>query len=282
MIIYTHENPDLDALASLWAVLNYDHAVIKGNAQVIFRPGNWDGAEMVEGDIAVDIEAGGKGINGVLIDNVRHSCFATLVTRYLDESDQEAIANLVAYIDAQDTYGSAVKRLLPDTSTDVQNIISFSSINSVFRALQSMNYRKDGRVMSVMHEIFSGMLKTGRARQRAVKDAENAIISPCGNVAIISPKEYGTNAVLFDGKGVRIIIYVDGFNLGIIRKDTEILSMSDQRIVEFVSRYDDVIEWFAHPSGFMFCRGSRKSQATSMSQVPPTELMAFICEILKT
>ena len=278
-VIYTHINPDLDALASVWTIKTFAKGYER--AEVKFRSNDWDGAGMEEGDMAVDMDAGGKGIKGDSAEGLTHSCFATLVSKYVPKNDMGAIFNLVAFIDAQDTYGSAVKHFLPGLASEIQNILSFSGINAVFRAIQSMNHRKDYKVMNSMLEIFSGMLKAGRARQRAVVDAENAEISSCGNVAIISPKEYGTNAVLFDEKGVRVIIYVDGFNLGIIRKDTETLSMSDHRIVEFVNSYDNIEEWFAHPSGFLFCRGSRKSPANSLSKVYPQKLMELICKILK-
>lgn len=78
MRIFTHINVDLDATASVWAA-RYFMANMAG-APVEFRPADWDGAEMIQGDIAVDINAGGRGIKGEKgLDGTVHSCFASIM-----------------------------------------------------------------------------------------------------------------------------------------------------------------------------------------------------------
>lgn len=115
MKIFTHFNVDLDAVCSVWAAREF----IPGarSAAVEFRPANWDGNGMSEGDLALDMEADGRGIKGEKeSDGIVHSCFASIVSQYASPADQAALANLVRFVDAQDSRGSAVKFLAPDAS----------------------------------------------------------------------------------------------------------------------------------------------------------------------
>ena len=76
--IFTHQNPDLDAILSVCMLWHYADA-FRG-AKVVLVPANWDGASLGYGDIAVDLEAGGHGIKGVVDDDgTVHSCFAALM-----------------------------------------------------------------------------------------------------------------------------------------------------------------------------------------------------------
>ena len=138
MKIFTHFNVDLDAVCSVWAVRQF----IPGarDAAIEFRPANWDGAEMAEDDIAVDIPAGGRGIKGEKGKNeIVHSCFASIVAKHAPPEDQSALASLVRFVDAQDAHGSAVKFLAPEASREAQETLAMTGLNAVLRALQTVN-----------------------------------------------------------------------------------------------------------------------------------------------
>ena len=101
MRIFTHFNVDLDAVCSVWAAKQFVSGAAE--ATVEFRPANWDGAEMSEGDLAVDIAAGGRGMKGEKGENgIVHSCFASIVAGHASAEDRSALANLVRFVDAQD------------------------------------------------------------------------------------------------------------------------------------------------------------------------------------
>jgi len=279
--LYTHCNIDLDAVASLWAVKTFIPCM--ADAVLVFMPANWDGYEMGLYDFAVDIEAGGKGVKGEKGENgIVHSCFASLIRKYASKKDQEALHSLVTFIDAQDAHGNAVMHLAGATlSEDNKKILGMTGINAVLRALQSTHRGDDALVASRMAEIFNGMLKAGRARQRAKVEAEKAEISQSGKVAIVrNNKEFATNAILFDN-GIEFIIYVDGYNIGIIRKNSQTISTSDDAFQAVVAENNELQEWFAHPAGFLFCRGSRKAPATTPSKVNPLKLAKAAEKLLK-
>jgi hypothetical protein len=280
MKIYTHLSLDLDAVCSVWAVRQF----IPGakDAVVEFRPANWDGNEMADGDLAVDIEAGGRGMKGEKGEgDIVHSCFATIVAQYASPADQSALANLVRFVDAQDAHGSAVKFLAPEASREAQEVFAITSLNAVLRALQATHPRNDALVCERMSEILSGMLQLGRARERAKAESDRAEVLPGGKVAIVTnAREFATNGLLFEERGVRVIVYVDGNNLGVIRHGDESLRMDHPEIRAIVEAVGETSEWFAHPAGFLFCRGSRKAPAKNPSKVNPRKLAEVAAKLL--
>jgi hypothetical protein len=280
MRIYTHVNVDLDAVCSVWAAREFIPGA--GQAPVIFRPANWDGEGLEEGDLALDIPAGGRGIKGEKdADGRVHSCFATLVKKHASPEDQWALQPLVDFVDAQDTHGSAVKFLAPGLSRRNQAALASTGINAVLRALQSINRQNDLVVCKLMWEILSGLLKSFQARQRAELEADRASMFLGNTIALIeNAREFSTNGVLFE-RGVRFILYVDGNNLGLVREGTETLRMDHPTIRRVVENAGEAEEWFAHPAGFLFCRGSRKAPATEPSRVYPKDLIRALSHILQ-
>ncbi len=276
--IFTHFNVDLDAVASVWAVKTF---IGMSEAEIQFKSANWDGSELEEGDMAVDISAGGKGIKGETGDNgIVHSCFAYLIKNYANNDDQKALANLVDFVDAQDAHGLAVNYLIPEVADKEKFILASTGINAVLRALQAVHPNNDLKVIERMSEIFTGILYSGRARQKAEIEADNAEILDGGKVAIVNnAKQFATNGILYD-RGIQVIVYVDGNNLGVIRSNKVKLSMSHYDIKAVVEEASELNEWFAHPAGFLFCRGSRKAPAETKSKVDPKKLADKVNSLL--
>lgn len=276
---YTHLNVDLDATASVWAARQF----IPGYAEatVEFRPANWDGAEMAEGDLALDIPAGGKGWKGAkAADGIVSSCFCEILRRHASVEDQRALADVAAFVDAQDAHGSAVKWLAPGASPEAQTVLAATGLNAVLRAFQAIYPRNDALVCERMAEIFSGMLQAGRARVRAAAEANKAEVLG-GKVAIVrDSREFATNAILFEERGVRVVVYTDRMNLGLIREGSETLRMDHPELRAVVEAAGETPEWFAHPAGFLYCRGSRKSPAESPSRVNPRTLAEIALRLL--
>lgn len=271
-MIYTHFNLDLDAAASLWA-----YGKFSGNPvyldEVKFVPANFDGSEMTEGDVALDIDAGGKGIKGEKgQDGAIHSCFATLISKYCDEKQQLALKELVSFVDAQDR-GNAAKNL--GVQGEAARVWSFTGLNAVLRAFQGQYPRNDRMVAMKMFEIFDGLYHSGQRRAEAEKEADTAKI--IGDVAIMeNAKCFGTNGVLFE-RGVKSVVFVDGNNLGAVRGDGVDIRMDHPAIKAAVG---DEQGWFFHPAGFLAARGTRKSPAESKSAVQPEALAAAIQKAL--
>lgn len=269
-MIYTHVNPDLDAVSSIWAVKKFipgyaDHPVSYVNA-------NWNGAGMTEADIAVDIEAGGRGTKGEKdADGRPHSCFVFIVNKHAPEEDRTALKSVIEFIDAQDSYGSAIKYLAPELNPKAAEILRVVTIGSIFRALQ-ISYKEPFDVLEVMSAILDGMLEQGRNQLRAEAEADTAKILQSGKVAILRDgRHQATQFKLFDS-GIRVIVYANGYDLGIFREGQETIRMDHPLIKAVVEKAGETREWYSHPTGFLYCRGSRKAPASTPSKVNPADL----------
>jgi len=269
MNIYTHVNPDLDAVCSVWAARTFIPGAAA--AKLILRPANWDGEGMKKGDLALDLEAGGRGIKGEKASSgIVHSCFAYLLNTYASTEAVLALANVGRFVDAQDAHGSAYRYLAPDLNPLALETFSSTGLNAVLRALQTSS---DNDVFTLLDTILDGFLRAGLARLDAEREADLAELLPGGKVAIVrNARKFATNGILFETRGVRVIVYVDGFNLGLTRHSDEPLRMDHPALQAVVSAAGEAESWFAHPAGFLYCRGSRKSPATSSSGVDPRDL----------
>lgn len=279
MRVFTHQNIDIDATAGVWAYLRFVPEA--RDATIVFRSANYDGSDMGHDDVAIDLDAGGRGIKGKLDeDGTQHSCFATIVAKFASPEDQAALIPLVTFIDAQDSYGNAFKHLIPGIDDDTLNIVSSVTVSSVLRALQSTNGNNDHSVISKMLMIFDGLFKCYRSRQEAEKEADRAELLADGQVAIVdNSRRYATNGILFN-RGVRAIVFIDENNLGVVREGQESFRADDPRIRAVVEAAGEVDEWFAHSAGFLFARGTRKAPKFTPSQVNPRDLAQALVEVI--
>jgi hypothetical protein len=278
MRIFTHLNVDLDATCSVWAARKYIPGAQQG--EVEFRRADWNGEGMSEEDLALDLDAGGRGWKGEKREDGKiSSCFGEIIARHAPANDQLALAPLVKFVEAQDAYGNAVEHLVPQAGKATIECLAATSLNAVLRAFQALYPRDDRKVVEKMSEVLDGILEQGRLRARAVREADGAQwVGP--KVAIIrnatSPM---TNGVLFE-RGARVVVYVDGHNLGVIRAGGESLRMDHPELRAVVEKAGETNEWYAHPAGFLYCRGSRKSPATTLTKVNPVELAETVARLL--
>ena len=279
MTIYTHSFVDLDAVCSVWAVKQFVPGM--SSAEVVHVPANWKGEELVSGDIAVDIEANGAGIKGHKgSDGLVYSCFAAIVRQYAPAEDQQVLDLLMTFVDTQDAFGGIVSQLIPDASKEAKAIFATTNLVSVLRALQAYFPQNDKLVTERMGEILTGMLEQGRGRVRAESEADQAEVLPGGQVAIVTDsKEFATNALLF-GRGIKIVVYVDGFNIGAVRANYCQLHLDHDELWSLIASVGEESQWFAHSAGFLLCRGSRKAKAENPSALSARQLAQAIAKLL--
>lgn len=287
-MIVTHEKVDLDACASVWAARRFmckDPNSRFGFISAAFTPPS----VVPDGLVFVDIDAGGHGLKGTRdADGTTHSCFALIVERFCEDSDKRALAPLIEFVDAQDISANAVRHLAPGLDRDVQNILLRTSIVEVLWGLKEIyEGQGDKDVVDQMFMIFEVLYVNGLQRLKAEADADRAELLGDGKVAIIRQGATpSVNAVLFD-RGVAVIVYEDGNDLGVIRNprvswirmDHEGLRAIVQAAGEAVGNGGDT--WFAHPAGFLFCRGSGVAHAPSPSRVDLRALGDCALRLLK-
>ena len=266
MTVITHMNVDLDAACSVWAAKILGPY---GDHNIRFVPANWPGP-VVEGDVAVDIPVGIKG---------EESCFGTLLSMWGTPEDKAALRAVRAFVDAQDSSGSAIKALAPDLDRGVQQVFAGTCMNAIFRAGQRQLAGHDHRTVEWWGEILTGLHKAGLARLRAEQEADKAQLF--GPVAlVVNSREFATNGVLFE-RGIRAVVFVDGLNLGVCREGSEKTRMDHPAIKAVVTAAGELEEWFSHPAGFLFARGTRKAPATTASAVNPELLARAVWDALE-
>lgn len=276
MRIFTHQNVDLDAILSVCVLRRFVRGM--DEADVEFRPSNWDGDGIGPLDVAVDMEAGGRGIKGHKENGTVHSCFALLMERYATTEIYKSLRNLVEYVDLQDSTGNAINVLFPGAENRSKAIISSVSLLSVFYALRE-TCESDLDVVNAIYTIFSGMV---RIAEKRIEEANNINVEYFGDgreVALLLSDGETQPSRLF-GRGVQLLVYSNNTGLGVMRnsKSPKVIGFrvdhtGIQTIVETAGEEigNGTGKWFAHESGFLFCRGSRTSPSPDRSKVDPRE-----------
>jgi hypothetical protein len=291
--LYTHINMDIDSMSSCWAVRKFVPGM--SNAHIIRVGADWDGKDMKPGDMAVDIFAGGLGIKGIQDpDGTVHSSFAYIVSKYVKPEDAEAIRDLVRFIDIQDAHGSVVNymtknSMIYNSDHETRRLISLTSVGAIFRAIEARFPNDPDTVFNRMCEIFDGYLEMGgAAERRARSEAERAELFANGRVALVKDKkEKRTDHILWE-RHVQVIVYVDGDNLGVLRRgegfplrDGSRFRAGHPEVKKLVRQAGELPLWFEHSKGFLFCKGSRKAPSSSRSNVNPYELVRVIENVLE-
>ena len=269
--IFTHMFVDLDAVVSVWLVKRF----VAGfhDAIVKFVPANWTpDSSFVAGDIAVDISAGLKGID---VEDQHHCAAWALWYDMLSPQDRNALSDLVAYVDLQDENGDVLTACGLEAHESV-SLLREAGLNSIFRGLQG-SIKNDTQVLALMETILDGLHDKAMARLRAEEEANTAEFF--GNVAIIrNAQEFGTNGVLFS-RGAKAVVFVDGNNLGVVRRNGLTVSMSHDSVRALIPT-DEALEWFAHPAGFLFGRGTRKAPVNTPSKVNPIAFATALAQVV--
>lgn len=272
MAIFTHMFVDLDAVVSVWLYKKF----LSSDSEVVFVPANFD--DLTSDDVALDIDAGGKGIKGTTINGLNHCATWALWNKLsaFSDFDRDALSDLVRYVDLQDNHGDVLRACkladLPDA-----NLLRETGLNSIFRSIQTI-LKDDLKVLNYMETILDGLYEKALASIRSIQEAKSAEYR--GPVAIIrNAKEFGTNNVLFEN-GAKAVVFVDGNNLGVVRRSDIEISMSHPDITALVHAQNESAEWFAHPAGFLFARGTRKAPSKTRSKIDPTLLADVVANLL--
>jgi len=269
-ILYTHVAPDVDAAASVWAARKYMGAT---SFELRLVPAGWNGNELTDDDIAVDIVAGGRGIKG----KEAGSAFKAIMETHAPKEDRDAIWWLIEYVTIQDSHGSVVRHLVPEATSKTVAILSGSSLNSVLQVLKR-EFSTHEEWIQAVGRIFSALLEEGQSRLRGEKEAERA--TWFGSVAVIKNSDEPSASSHLFGKGAIVVVYADGLNLGAVRRaDQPNVRLNDPRIMAVIPE-DERPKWFAHEDGFLLACGTRKSPATEASRVTPEELALAISATL--
>jgi len=266
VMIITHFNVDLDAVAAVWAYCRFHQPQDIPAADVQFRSAALKAADVPQGAVVLDIDAEGVGVKGKKCPETGRvsSAFAELMQAAPVEV-RDDLQWLVKYVDEQDSTGTVAH----------EGDHQASGLQSTFRAIGT-SVQTDRALIDQMALIFDGHLEMAAARRRAIAEADEAFVSESGRVAVVvDSKEFATNGVLFD-RGVEFVVFQDGNNLGVVRSRESKLHLGTFFAERLTVPEEEAAEWFAHSAGFLFCRGSRKAPAATPSAVQAAHLAAML------
>ena len=162
----------MDSYHSAVAVTEF----VKGfeKARIVFVSGSYNGRTMNSRDMAVDINAGGKGIKGTLDPSgTRHSSFKFIIDKFTTTKDQKALEMIVKYIDTVDAYGPQTSEVL-GIPRHLNKLFQTISINGLMRGFQALYNESDRKVYRMVKENFRAMLAYGRAMTEKKKNKKSA------------------------------------------------------------------------------------------------------------
>lgn len=273
--IYTHRNPDIDSIMSIAALMFFRPEF--ADAHIQFENADWydeDGDIVTEHDIILDMDANGQGIKGrVDADGTTHSCFAMVCERFGNKRDCAALESHIIVIDAHDAFGDHIGHLAPGLDVKTKRILTDTSMIGFYRSMKALMSNGDVGDLDMLAAFrvhLAGFVMNGRAwlDAPAVIESNKVIILPGGRVAITEEvKNHRVGEYLTTEMGVRIVIYVDGNNLGVKRRPFEPVRVTDESIMELARKVGELDEWFPHKAGWLFAWGTKKNPKDEKSKV---------------
>ncbi len=280
--IYTHVSGDLDAYTSIWFAsrfLKKDGKKIcflpfskEKEEEIIFISASWNGYELRENDLALDIYAGGHGIKGDIDSQGRvHSCFFKLVSEYGDDEAKKILLSLAKAVDKHDM-GFLSSSF---ASSDNENKLdSFIALKWMLNNLSEDDEWRKNVFFDFLDNFYQDGVNKLTSKQVIL---DNTI--KVGEVAIFvkdkDQKKFSNRNELFNLLGFSAKVYVDGNHLGVVIKNDLVdsgLRADHPYVRSVVEKAGEIEQWFSHPSGFMYSWSCEKAPKDQSSKVDPYEL----------
>ncbi len=289
MKLHVPSRLSLDAVASVWAAQKFIPGADAG--EVVFSPSRLPRDHVKPGDLALAIRAGGRGlVRRPGPDGTEESCFAQIVEQYAPRVDQRALRSLVELVNASSPGGSAVRRIAPAIDRHQEQVLTDTGLIGVFGALDRSRAgvnqaQANARVVHYLSLLFDGMLEVGRDRLLAEVEADRAELSACRRVAILRASKAQATTRILAGRGVQVIVYQDGRDLGVMRQPGVALRLDHPVLLRIIADAGERVgrrdgQWFLHPDGGLLAHGTRDHPAARPSRVTPEALAGTVARLL--
>jgi hypothetical protein len=207
--------------------------------------------------------------------------FPAILKKYGTEADKQALADLSRFVSLMHPLKTMGQLLSPNGKKELQSVISHTGIDAVLCALKFL-YPHGGDVhFSRMSELFEGMLKSGKSRIQIKEAAERTELIHEGRIAITSRAANSpVHGALFHDHGVKVIIFNDGYNLGILRHPSVKIKLDDVTIMALIDAAHERSEWHITPAGGLFQRGTSENRRFEHSRVNKIRLADALASLM--
>lgn len=278
--IYTHIRVDFDAVVSIWFYLRFVLKSSLDDVYIKFVPANWSG-DMLDIDIALDIDAGGQGIKGRknFGSKSRSSCFKRLFDLYYENIASEEIDYLrsfAKFLDKHDTGGIDSWRNI-DVSKEENNRFSKIGLAGLIKVLHGLHSDPSNSDYDICVAMIS--LLDNDLRISTVKDFSSESLKTTewlSKVAISKDAKYNLNDYLFK-QGFKLVVFIKGNTLGIVSKKGDFIKADNEYARRIIYSTGEQVAnkegaWFAHEDGSLLVWGGVKAPAKYPSRVDVNDL----------
>jgi uncharacterized UPF0160 family protein len=272
--IVTHSFSDLDAILSMYLVETFLIPETE-KAELFFLPANTPKEDLENFDFVVDMgkvydpEKGRFDHHG----NFTNESAVSLLKKYLDKMKIKTFLEpLLEYVHHQDLSGNYVREIVGRKN----EVLEFTSLHNILCSLRNAR-KSDLEIYLFFKEIFNALSERKKALSEVEKNISKVVSFPHPSIAII---DGGTGLetvyVWEEFPQVKIVIYRDGNNIGLIRRDGEEIDLTK------LQQYIDEEGWFFHITGFIAARGTKKAPADSPSKYKPDDLAKIALDLFSS
>lgn len=295
--VWTHQGVDLDAVISVWLVLRFMYPGLE--YELIFVPAGYNGTSIDGDDIAVDIEAGGKGIKSSIDkDGNKHSsCYTIFRRACLSDDNYRALCSLISVVDKRDIYGKL--SLVPedighkkDDGDALNKVEGLSFALRVFKNHYKEEENADELVCEKMFDVLDSLLEETLESKKFKAEVERKSFR-CGNVFVVETSQrFSVARHVFNNPDNKAYIYVNPQknSLGVYLSDdfyhNDGFRLRFKDLKPIVAQFNENIgkgenEWFLHEDGFLFAWGTKKDIRPKPSKIRPEELALEINRLIE-
>ncbi|MDO8493681.1 MAG: hypothetical protein Q7S19_04030 [bacterium] len=235
------------------------------------------------------------GLIGIPLENgISRDVADYLLSSYRQKTDAVLVKEVIRFFDLKAEHGHVADLMISEASEETRKIFSKNSIDAVFAALLYV-HRNDTRVFfGRAFEILDGFIKMDEMSAAAEAAADlvprytDGKLDPNGKVAFVKNRKQKGVGYALRKRGVVIVVYVDGINIGVVVKGRPRYLRDGTRLTAGHPIFEDIVKtagdpkglWYLHIAEFLFCDGSEKAPTDTPSNVDPMDFVRGGCELV--
>jgi hypothetical protein len=246
-------------------------------------------AEIIEGMLKIGRQNLKPETNGcefetfnTLSDDDARNLLGVIERLATDEDSILLMRRLVNYVHVCNDGYECMHNLYSGLDHGTSAILEHTSILAVYLAFKAFTGNDKTKLNRRFGLIIKGMLKNGRERLAAVRLIDEGIqvkLHGDGELAMMLNVRNRLVTTVLRERGVRVAVVVDGMNLMVLRLGADSFRVDTQLVRDLITQVDEKVgdepdDWFAHPAGFLICKGTKKAPTKTPSAVDP-ELLVF-------
>jgi hypothetical protein len=270
---------DLPILAALWATKTFIPG--RETEEIKFMKRFPQIKDVKPNDLFVGCEDSLTKTEKTLMNGRMLETFPAIMKKYATETDRIALEDLTRLIKTIDPSKTTGHALAPGASRASQSVITHTGLEAVLDGLKALYLHGGDIYYSRMTEIFEGLRKSGRNRIQIQEAAEKTPLIHDNRIAITTRATYSpVHMALFQDYGVSVIIFSDGYNLGVLRHPKENIPLDHPSILEIIKSAGEAQEWGITPSKGLLFRGTSENRKLVHSRVNKHKLADALASLL--